>query len=645
MIRTCLAALFCFVPAALAAPPPVASCSDLGPVRWSGDEGALLTGGLVRRAGERLEVQEPGRAAWSLPLVDARLVEAPLPDPAALAGRYAEGMGGHARGIRVKGRGVRAEVDAEGVLRGTWKGDSVAWAWAGDTIFGGRVPPRAPLARLLEVPQGEEHPFRRAARATPAAAWAAAVEAAERGLGEPGRCEAGGATGVRLGPWSLPVGEGRVVAARSAQEALVVGGEGGAWYLSVPAPRELARALAAELGVGEDVRWEDGDLLVSRTNDPGQRLPGEPLAAGARPPTAVLSLFGAPALGLLGRDPGPPPTGGAGGSLIERALATLRGRAGLSVPERDPALAVEARGLVLNHEGAASRGGWLPEEPPGEGETLAVSGPGADPLLTLERWLADPAARARLLHPGLVALGAATGPDGRAVARGRILRAGVKTGPRAWPPDGAEAVPLRGPALTVWIPAPARVVQGIRLTVLGPGGQLVRTEVRGPGEGTGADPRTESVLQVWFPDGVVPGASYQWRLAWYQGDGDGWLGGAFRAALVPREEALLLSPLLQRVLTAANRARGELRRDPLVATRGGAAAAWWVSQGGRGAEAARLAGAQVAWVCAPATEWAAWTTREGPLPARVDALLLDPARTRVGGSQAPDGGVCVLVAG
>lgn len=650
MIRAGVALLACVLPLALAAPaapPPRVTCSVLGPIRWSGDAGELLTGGAVRRNGESIEVREPGRAPWSLAVAEAGLEEPPALDREATAAAFARALRGAARGTRVKGRKLKGEVDADGLLRGTWQGDSVAFGLAeGGAVFGGKVPPGAPYARLLGLAPRENGPFRGVIPATPAQAWAAAVAAAERRLGDPAACSAGGRTGLRLGGWTLPVAEGQQVAWRTPTEAMVVGPEGGAWYLAVPAPAALAEALAAQLEPGQDLRWKDGEMLFVEATDPDRRLPGAPLAPRGAPPLPVLPLLERPALAPLGRDAMPPVAPAyAGGAAIERALAAVRAAAGLPVPGRVPAAALAARGLLLDHDGAARAGGWLTAEPPGEGETLAVAPPGADPLTTLERWIADPVARARLLHPRLVEVGVATAPDGRAVARGRILRTGVKAAPRAWPADHAQGVPAAGPALTVWIPAPAMVVQGVQVAVLGPGGRVVRTEVRGPGEGTGADARTESVVQVWFPEGVVPGATYQWRISWYERDGAGALGGSFRVEARPRDEAMLGSPLAQQVLAAANRGRAELQRGPLQATRGATAAAWWTAAGGRGEEAMRLAGAGVGWRCAPAAEWAAWVTRDGPLPAVADPLLFDPQRDRFGAVARADGSLCVLVAG
>lgn len=622
--------------------PPEPACTSLGATRGTAAGGALASGGRYAVDGDTVTVTEPGRGPWTLPAAALDRRPVPPPDREALARAYAEAGRWRAKGVRVKGRGFVGEVRPDGVLEGRLKGDAVAWAFAGDAVFGGPARAGSGRARLLAVPPKYDLPFPRAERATPEAALVATVAAAlDRTWSA--RCAGGGTDRVRLGAWEIPVREGRAAAWRSATEALVVGPEGATWYWAVPGGAGLADALAAEGRPGLDVAWRDGALLLAWGTDPAQRWTADRRPGGGAVTFPLLPRLDLPPVEAVGTPAAGEPAepGFAGGNALLRALARLRARGGLAVPAVATDRAWEAAAAALGRaEPALVDGQVLPTALPGPAETLALGDGGLDPLARLAAWIADPAARARLLHPNLVDVGAYVLPDGTAAVRGRVLREGVRWSATAWPPDGATDVRPGGPALTVWVPRPAIEVQSADAGLLGPEGQPIPVEVRGPAEGTGADARTESVLHVIAPP-LRPDTVYRWRVRWYERGGEGGLAGSFRTAPAPREDRLILGPLAQQVVTRANRSRAERRRPHLDTTAGAVAAAMWIAGGGRPEDARRLAGGDVRWACAGTADWTRWMETPGALPAG-DAALLDAGVDRFGAAPRPDGQLCVV---
>jgi len=656
------------------APPSVVRCTDRGPLvareqdgRWTGTLGALRVEGSAERLSAREAVR--GTEVWSGPLSAIGPTEPGAVDREGLAQVYARLGGMKAKGVQVKGKGVKGTVDEDGILRASWKGDSAAWALdlAGEKVFGGTVPPEAPLARLPRSARRDD-PFA-AAEASGPDALARVVAAHLRWIGLPLDCGLGGTDGFALGTWRhrIPLAEGRVLAWATADEALVRGPEGAAWYLVAPMGASAAASLAAELASlrGARVAWEDGVGALLVSTDPAQTLPGTPVTAS-------------PGLGalipLLRVDPAalrPEPAGSRPADLASAAL-----EAGVEMVRRlNSARRVAGLPLVDLDAGATwaayGHAAWVdanPERPPdrevartplylaqdpadrgGASELVRVR-PGEAPPLSVEAWVRDPHSRALVLHPAARRVGAAATPGGARVLEVDLARS-ARWERRAYPPDGATDVPLlgagdgRGYAITVWIPEPARSVQVARSALLDAEGRIVDVELVRPGEGHGGVNASDAVVHLVPLRPLRSRTTYTWELS-YTADGKAAVAsGRFRTAVDPAAAPATLDPLGAQVVALLNAKRVEQGvPTALTATVGATQAAKLVAASRRTDLVERFLTAGTSWSCAPAATWEAWLGRGRT---GYDATI-DPTgvgvRYTLAGSAAQRGELCLLLA-
>ncbi len=658
-------------------------CTDRGALSlWRDGEGVRGTLGSLRVSGSEAALVVSGargESVWTGAAAALGGVAVPEVDPAALARVYAAAGKLKAKGTHVKGKGVKAEVDAEGVLRGTLRGDAAAWALAGEGVFGGTAPPGAPLARLPRKLKHDD-PFS-AREADPVAAFAQVVADHAARVGVSLACSAGGTTQFDLGRWpyAIPLAAGRRVAWATAEEALVRGPEGAAWYLVTPMGAGQAAELAGELTNtrGARVAWEDGLASVLVTSDAAQTLPG---------PAAIPAMPTAPLLALLRPDPSaqrkevnPPPWDeaslpglDAGGEMIRRVNVLRRG-AGLAPIDGSAELGWAALGHCawMDANPTLDAGAQVPRTPNflgerpadrGGAEEFATRSPGATPPAAVDAWAASPFSRSVLLHPNARFGGACATPGGARVLELSVARTAAGWEARAYPTTGMTGVPTSfvgddavfravaggavGPfgfPITLWVPTPALGFQ-VQASVLldGEGTRVDHLLVRGT-ELPGAIHAPDASVHLVARSPLRAGTTYAWEVSYTAGGRAGDARGRFQTAADPGGALAAVDPTAARVVGLLNDKRAQVRAFvPLVSTVSATQGARLVAGTRQGAGLDRLLPAGSAWYCAPNAWYQAWVNKgvDG-FDANLDPIGTDARYGQVGAATLR-GDLCLL---
>lgn len=217
---------------------------------------------------------------------------------------------------------------------------------------------------------------------------------------------------VRVGAWPdvIDVPEGVRVVWRTPSDLLLRSEEGVTHLVSVPADRELAEALAAEVS---GVWWKDGWLLAA--DGPLTPIAADPVAPGVALP-GLAALMG---LTAMPRTTAAVPPPWRDGAEVAAMVDTVRANAGLEPIPWDTGLAEaalqHAAYLALHDPEPHTHRqepddpwfvGAYPEERGGAWEILLRLG-SATPEEVLEQWLAAPFHRMPLIRPGATGIGVA----------------------------------------------------------------------------------------------------------------------------------------------------------------------------------------------------------------------------------------------